>query len=295
MSPSRPAWSSSVAVRCGPVSAANTGGAPWVTCEAEGCTGARLDGAPRCVAHLDEDGLIQWLARVDAGAPVDARGVVFSKDLLARVLDGRTQFSGARFDGATFERDAPFDKITFDGTTSFDEATFTRKAGFGSCRFTGAATFAGTTFVGHLWFVGTTCDAPATFDKATFSGPAWFTQAVFNDGASFAGVQFGGLADFSKATFGGDATFATTTFAHDLGVDRAHFDRAPSFTGASFRDKRPLPAFDSGTSALTWPSSQPRVARAGGRAVAMVRRVWIPLLILLVIALGALLFRGGGV
>src|SRR6266545_3945841 len=164
----------------------------WEQCSRTGCTGVRLPTVAWCLAHAAEqapDAVDAELKRINAEGTVDARGVVISAELLARLLDAvprkedRPTFTVAWFGGATFK-----------GEAGFGGATFKGEAGFGGATFESAAEFAGATF-----------DGPVTFDQVSFRDDAGFAKALFR-GAT----QFGLLAVDERLTLD-DATFARAT------------------------------------------------------------------------------------
>jgi hypothetical protein len=91
---------------------------PWEECSHDDdCIGARLPDADWCLDHAAEQApgaFVAELKRIRAGGTVDARGVVFSAELLARLrgatprTDGRPTFTDARFDQASFQDAAIF-------------------------------------------------------------------------------------------------------------------------------------------------------------------------------------------
>lgn len=191
----------------------------WPTCTAdEGrCTGRRIDGFKRCLAHLTGDDLDTALARYTPGADVDLRGTTMAPGLLRRLLAcmsdsgdpdqlsprlGQVDFRHCHFstqpsahtvDAASGKRASQsfhFVGATFTGDARFDGATFTREAGFDGATFTGEAGFAGVTFTRNAWFDGATFTGDARFTGATFTrrallGPLSADRLVL-DRASFA-------------------------------------------------------------------------------------------------------------
>jgi len=81
--------------------ATDTTATPWDTCASPGCRGARVAPTGQCVRHLSEEDLVGWLERLGAGGVLDARGVAVDKDLLAKLLDGRTSLPAACSNSAT--------------------------------------------------------------------------------------------------------------------------------------------------------------------------------------------------
>jgi uncharacterized protein YjbI with pentapeptide repeats len=201
----------------------------WARCTADAsCVGvqARPDGP--CLAHLDGADMTAALERLDEQDPFDARGVVFTDNLLGRVLEafskeqaGRPVFRvHARFTRATFPAGADFSRAAFTRGTSFREAVFQ-----GDVRFTGGVTFqgvdslplsfAGATFAGRAWFDGATFDLRVLFDGVNFQGDV-----------SFAGATFVRRTMFNRATFLGDVSFRGVTIGGNAGFIGATFEQA---------------------------------------------------------------------
>jgi hypothetical protein len=113
--------------------------AQWEQCSQDDCIGVRLPATALCLAHAAEqapDAFDEELKRISAEGTVDARGVLISAELLARLLDAtprkddRPSFMAARFDGATFKGGAKFDRAIFEGVAEFVVATFKEVATF---------------------------------------------------------------------------------------------------------------------------------------------------------------------
>jgi uncharacterized protein YjbI with pentapeptide repeats len=228
---------------------------PWEQCKLTGCIGVRLPTAAWCLAHAAEqapDAFDAELKRINAEGTVDARGVVISAGLLARLLaatprkDDRPTFTGAQFDQATFQGRAGFDGATFQGRAGFDGASFQGEAGFARASFQGKAGFDDATFKGRAVFNGASFQAEAGFDQVTFKDRAWFRGASFQGEAGFDRVSFQGWAGFREATFKGEAGFREATFKDwavfngasfqaEAGFDRVSFQGWAGFRGASFQ------------------------------------------------------------
>ncbi|WP_242889666.1 pentapeptide repeat-containing protein [Actinomadura litoris] len=143
-----------------------------------------------CLAHLSPDQLQAHLADLAPGADIDAHGVVFTADLLQRLLR------------ATADRSLEF------GNADFSEATFTERVSFSGATFTKDASFDHTTFLKGVSFSDTTFTEPAVFIRAGFSESTDFTGARFTADVDFAGAAFTDGADFSCAAFSGGALFS---------------------------------------------------------------------------------------
>ena len=105
----------------------------WERCNQDDCTGVRLPAAAWCLAHAVEqapDAFDAELKRISAEGSVDARGVVISAELLARLLavaprtDDRPTFTDAWFDQASFQGAARFEEVSFEGAARFGEVSF---------------------------------------------------------------------------------------------------------------------------------------------------------------------------
>jgi len=201
---------------------------------------------PRCLAHVAEqasDAFDAELKRISADGAVDARGVVISADLLARLLgtlprkDDRPTFTAARFDGATFQGLAMFGGATFKDRVGFEEARFRREAWFGGARFEGGAGFGGARFEGGAGFSGARFEGEASFNAARFEGEAGFDGARFEGVAMFGVATFHGSAWFHEASFRRMAWFNETSFQASAIFNLTSFQGEAWFAGSSFQDE----------------------------------------------------------
>jgi hypothetical protein len=185
----------------------------WERCSQDDCIGVRLPASAWCLAHAADrasDVFDAELKRISAEGTVDARGVVITAELLARLLDAtprkddRPTFAVARFDGASFQ-----------GRTEFGGASFQAVARFDRARFQGVA-----------WFTRTSFQRETSFEEATFQGEAVFNQATFKAGAAFDRASFQGVAGFVGASFQGVAGFGGGCFKKVASFRRASFERA---------------------------------------------------------------------
>jgi hypothetical protein len=106
-----------------------------------------------CLARLGEEALQAHLSALRPDSSVDASGVVFTTDLLNRLLDATRQgqqpeLGVADFTGETFPDNADFTGMTFTEGASFGDATFTQDANSGNATFTEGAYFTGATRTG---------------------------------------------------------------------------------------------------------------------------------------------------
>lgn len=241
----------------------------WNQCPSPECGGASVGSGKSCIAHLDDEELSVYLARLGRLRMLDARGAVITPDLLERILaaaavDGagrrrligpgfeRAVFVGdPSFDGVAFGRGFSFDGAEFRGDVSFREAVFESSARFARVLAAGEAHFEEAVFEMDAWFAGAIFQKNASFQRATFKGPARFAgvtfqadvrfdQAIFHSNAWFEKAAFESLTDFTEARFEGDARFARTTFA-----------REASFHGAAFEGIDGIPDVAASKS-LTW-------------------------------------------
>jgi uncharacterized protein YjbI with pentapeptide repeats len=234
----------------------------WPTCTVADCVGIRLPEGKRCLAHCGDSERVGVLNAITETGEIDARGVVFSKDLLEAVLvaaprsayDGpfikTCRLEGARFDhagfkGVTFGGEVWFDGAEFLGTAEFSGVTFGGVAGFQDVRFNGVAEFRTATFTtvaafgaavfsADAWFAGATFEGVAGFDGTRFSGVAGFRDAIFCSAAWFGGAIFDGNAGFGNALFGDDAWFSKATFNAVAGFGGVKFGRDAWFDNSTF-------------------------------------------------------------
>ncbi len=195
----------------------------WPTCTAMGCTGIRLQGQDRCLAHGDQSARQAFLTALKPGADLDLRGTLIAADVMAAVFEAVKQDGTARFGEARFER------ATFSGGAKFEEAEFRGNAWFGGAVVNGVA-----------WFNKTQFSKYAGFEGAQFSGDAGFDGAEFNEDAEFDRAQFSGTASFKKAEFRKYAGFGEAEFDGDAGFNGAVFSGIAGFEGAQFRAARGL-------------------------------------------------------
>jgi uncharacterized protein YjbI with pentapeptide repeats len=228
-------------------------GAP---CGHNDCGGIRLPTTGWCLAHAaeqDPGAFDTELKRLGAGAPLDARGLIISAELLGRLLeavpheDGQPVFNGAvnfygasfhgeaRFDGARFRGEARFSRASFEGEAHFDRVRFQGQARFGEAHFLRGAGFREASFQDTARFGGARFQVAAGFRHASFQGSARFSWARFDGPAWFDDASFGGEARFWQAEFGHTAGFRGTSFADEAGFQRASFRRRAWFRKARFQ------------------------------------------------------------
>jgi uncharacterized protein YjbI with pentapeptide repeats len=217
---------------------------PWEPCSQDDCIGIRLPTTAWCLAHAAEqapDAFNAELKRISAKGTVDARGVVISAEVLARVLDAtpheddRPTFAAAQFDGATFQGEARFDRASFQGRAEFDGATFQGEARFDRASFQEGAEFSGASFQGEAVFGGASFQKVAWFGEASFQGETGFVGASFQDVAMFVGASFQEVARFA-AIFQNVAWFSGASFQDEAEFDTAIFGKLARFDGVSFQE-----------------------------------------------------------
>jgi uncharacterized protein YjbI with pentapeptide repeats len=200
-----------------------------------------------CLAHLEEGDLQAELNRIGKAGSIDARGVRFTQQLLARVLDTLLQDTGtggphrllpgqANFDGAYFEGDSDFSSVVFAGRASFNHATFELQeegpfydttfqdeALFMHSRFEDAGFFE-SEFKGNVRFSYSEIHGTAWFRHAVFHGMAHFDRTVFSGEASFQGCQYYDYTTFTESTFRASVDFDDTQFKTDLFLTQTRFE-----------------------------------------------------------------------
>ncbi|KOU33700.1 hypothetical protein ADK53_17765 [Streptomyces sp. WM6373] len=248
-------------------------GVDWPTCGRRSaepprapCTGIRLPGHDRCLAHLEPDDEHAYLRTLRPGSPLDLRGTTFKEGLLQRLLDAlrasRSQpvtLGEAAFDRATFVDDWNEGGIEFLAGASFTRAVFAGRARLGKSTFAGPVSFDGAVFLGVGDFDHSRFHGEADFRRAQFRGLAGFSDSAFLDDVSFAravleasadlnGMRVAAAADFSRAvfcgltglsgaSFAGAVSFASTTWELGLVSTGAVFEGPVNFGGATFRGR----------------------------------------------------------
>lgn len=205
----------------------------WPTCRVRvdglACTGVRVAGLGRCLAHLDQSEMAGALVDLRPGAEVDARGTRFTPELLTQVLTAVSggsspHFGAARFDFATFSGETRLDRSRFGGLATFEGARFGGFTSFDAARFDADAVFVDVDF-----------DEVTSFKDTQFGGEAWFIAAQFDGRVTgFEGAQFSGDAVFDGVRFGCFASFVDTRFSRGAGFGGARFTSAADFRSAQF-------------------------------------------------------------
>ncbi|MUN41684.1 pentapeptide repeat-containing protein [Actinomadura litoris] len=188
-----------------------------------------------CLAHLSSDQLQAYLANLATGADIHTRNVVFTSDLLQRLLRavaGRSSELGkADFRGATFSERVSFREATFTGHTNFRGATFCEDTDFGNVTFTGHTDFRGATFTKDTDFGNVTFTGHTDFRGATFTKDTNFSDAFFYEHADFGGATFTKDTNFSDVTFTEDASFSSAAFTGHASFRDATFTKNADFSG----------------------------------------------------------------
>lgn len=146
----------------------------WPTCGLDGYIGICVDGAERCLAHVDPQPRKAFLAGFKPGDDVDLRGTHLSSGLLNQLLTALRPKDGPPWLGVV-----QFERVRFDGDVGLDGAQFSQDA---------------------------------DFSEAEFVGSAWFRQVAFEGPVSFGAARFGGAASLDGTWFGGEALFGKTEF-----------------------------------------------------------------------------------
>ncbi|MGW7452115.1 SAV_2336 N-terminal domain-related protein [Streptomyces sp. NPDC054787] len=221
-------------------------GVSWPTCglavpqaDPAGCTGIRLTGYDRCLAHVEGSERRAYLRTLRHLPGVDLRGTTFEDGLLGEVLgalkeqeSGRVLLGGASFDHARFVDDWTGVPSTFSGRSSFQCAVFEGWAGFEAASFAGAASFDDAVFRQGAAFDRSRFHRGASFRRARFGDGTGFTRAVFVEDASFARAVFEGKADLAGIKATGPVDFTLTAFRGTVALDAAEFSAAVSFAHA---------------------------------------------------------------
>ncbi|MFF3678519.1 SAV_2336 N-terminal domain-related protein [Streptomyces sp. NPDC002120] len=216
------------------------------------CTGIRLPGYDRCLAHLASAEQRAYLGSLEPGSPVDLRGTTFEGGLLQEVLEAvrqprsqRVRFGPADFDRAHFVDDWNTVDAEFSGRASFSRAVFAGRAMFVRTAVAGRASFAGAVFHGVAVFDRSLFQRAGTFRRTVFRGSAEFTETEFVEGVSFGqaalesavdlnGMRVTGTADFSRTVFSGPAGLSGADFAGPVSFASATWERGLVSGGAVF-------------------------------------------------------------
>ncbi|MEU6116738.1 pentapeptide repeat-containing protein [Streptomyces sp. NPDC047117] len=192
--------------------------------DATGCRGRKAERYSRCVAHLEQPELVDFLATLSAAADVDFRGLTFDEPLLGRILDavkaptdGKPVFGTADFTEAQFTGFTPLRGVEFRSEATFDGARFDGSVDFSRSVFRAGASFA------HSIFEG---EGSVVFHEATFEGGVQFWDAEFSHGIGIVGARFDGYAQFSGARFRGETYFQGLSFADSVEFEHVTFEGA---------------------------------------------------------------------
>jgi uncharacterized protein YjbI with pentapeptide repeats len=201
----------------------------WPSYGRDGCTGIRVEGAERCLAHVDLHARRLFLAGLRPGADVDLRGTQVSAALLEQLLAAvRSSDRPPRLGVVQCER------VQFVGDVVFDQAQFTEDIDFTEAEFLGSAQFRAAVFDGSVSFGEAEFHGSISLDETQFGGEALFGKAQFTGPASFSGVRFGSNASFRRARFTRIASFTGTQFNGTAFLDVAEFNGNAQFSDAQF-------------------------------------------------------------
>lgn len=118
-----------------------------------GVCGAATVAHRRCLAHLTPEQLTAYLATLSPGSDINARGVMFSGDLLEKLLSRfrsgvNATVGAADFSGAVFTDSVLFFRMFFRERVNFSNATFAAYAHFFRTGFREDADFSSTSSAG---------------------------------------------------------------------------------------------------------------------------------------------------
>ncbi|MFD4864892.1 SAV_2336 N-terminal domain-related protein [Streptomyces sp. NPDC058412] len=205
------------------------------------CTGIRLPGYERCLAHLESAEQRAYLGTLEPGSPLDLRGTTFEGGLLQEVLEALRQPSSRRvrlgpadFDRAHFVDDWNTVDAEFSGRASFSRAVFAGRAVFVRTAIAGRASFTGAVFHGVAVFDRSLFQRGGTFRRTVFRGSAEFTDTEFVEGVSFGRAVLEAPADLNGMRVTGTADFSRTVFAGPAGLSGADFAGPVSFSSATW-------------------------------------------------------------
>ncbi len=213
----------------------------WGRCSEPSCTGAPIAGGA-CLAHLPEAARASVLQGVREGGILDARGVVFDRDLMRDMSDAlwpgnsKRQLRSPLFTSAVFQTSALFDEVRFEDGACFYKVRFEEAAKFDNAVFKGPAVFTGSRFLSdRSWatFYKAQFHGGADFDGCSFHGETKYTEAVIDGPARFYGATFGGKVSF-ESEFRGDVAFTEAAFNGVVTFEKARFSRVPDFERATF-------------------------------------------------------------
>ncbi|MFE9933778.1 SAV_2336 N-terminal domain-related protein [Streptomyces sp. NPDC005533] len=205
------------------------------------CTGIRLPGYDRCLAHLESAEQRAYLGTLGPGSALDLRGTTFEGGLLQEVLEAvrqpssrRVRLGPADFDRAHFVDDWNTVDAEFSGRASFSRATFAGRAMFVRTAVAGRASFTGAVFHGVAVFDRSLFQRVGTFRRTVFRGSVEFTDTEFIEGVSFGQAALESAADLNGMRVTGTADFSRTVFSGPAGLSGADFAGPASFASATW-------------------------------------------------------------
>jgi uncharacterized protein YjbI with pentapeptide repeats len=153
--------------------------------------------------------------------------------------DGLPKLREANFRGATFKGEANFRAATF-GSVIFGDCTFEGRSNFSGAGFEGSVDFGSATFAAGAWFAGARFGGSTSFERASFGGDINFAHTDFAGDTYFHGAAFRRDAVFAEATFEGVAYFADAAFDRAADFREVRFEQDAVFRAAAFRLARKL-------------------------------------------------------
>ncbi|TWP52183.1 pentapeptide repeat-containing protein [Lentzea tibetensis] len=131
---------------------------PDLTCIIADCAAIRLDQFDRCLAHLGETDLNEFLRKLESRSYLELRGTTISSDLLNRMLEAVSRSAGQW----------NFDECTFPEPVELNDVTFT-ELDLTNAVFHADVRFSRSTFHGDLSILATELHGHVRADEATFT------------------------------------------------------------------------------------------------------------------------------
>lgn len=178
----------------------------------------RVEGFDRCLAHLEDDQLNQFVRGLRPGSDIDARGVRFTDTLVTNRIDavlrggGFRTFGTAHFERARFAVPVYLNAWIFD-RAYFDRAEFDEAVWFHNVAVRKGVSFVGARFAGSASFL-VDSGTPLNLAEARFAGPVqiWTDANITCDSTRFENEVDGRLGDVDvvarRTTFGAASSIA---------------------------------------------------------------------------------------
>src|SRR2546429_5888808 len=219
-------------------------------CQVRNCKGSRTVGQTRCLGHVSDAHLDRVLNRAVELGSIDARGVVFTRKRLKRVLDAVASIKssdGGQYicllDGASFPSGASL-AITYPGAVRFVNATFRGRSSFSGAVFEGPVAFYQANFAGPATFSGAVFKEDLGIQHCVFMGKVTFdgvrarnvviADSTFESEANFGSINVAGGAHILVGRFAGDVNFTRAEITLGLIFDRVYLAADLSFDDATF-------------------------------------------------------------